>query len=183
MDGPREIMQSVRLIKEMGGRPVIVGGQDAHLIGDFLKQEMVPVILSSTQALPNRQDEDIDGPFRKPALLAEAGVEFAISHGGYWEQRNLPFVAGQAVGFGLDKESALKAITLTPARIAGIADRYGSLETGKSATLIVVAGDVLDMRSSVVELAFIDGREVNLDNKQAELARKFREKYARTKRK
>ena len=182
MDRPREIMQSVQLVKEMGGRPVIVGGQDAHLIGEFLKKEQVPVILSSTQALPDRQDDDIDGPFRKPALLAEAGVEFAISHEGYWQQRNLPFVAGQAVGFGLPKEDALKAITLTPARIAGIADRYGSLEAGKSATLIVVTGDVLDMRSSEVEMAFIDGRSVDLDNKQSELARKFREKYARTKR-
>lgn len=182
MDGAREILQSVKLIKEMGGRPVIVGGQDAHRVGDFLKREGVPVILSSTQALPDRQDDDIDGPFRKPALLAEAGVEFAISHGGYWEQRNLPFVAGQAVGFGLDYGAAVRAITLTPARIAGISDRYGSLESGKSATLIIVEGDVLDMRTSVVQKAFIDGREVDLDNKQSELARKFREKYARKKR-
>jgi imidazolonepropionase-like amidohydrolase len=137
------------------------------------------VILMSTQSLPDSQDEGVDGPYRKPALLAEAGVEFAISHGGYWEQRNLPFVAGQAVGFGLDYEQAIKAITLTPAKIAGIDKMYGSLEEGKSATLIVVAGDLLDMRTSQVEHAFIDGRKVDLDNKQAELYRKFKEKYSR----
>lgn len=179
VDNPREIMHSVNMVKEMGGKPVIVGGHESHLVADFLKRENVPVILMSTQSLPDSQDEGVDGPYRKPALLAEAGVAFAISHGGYWEQRNLPFVAGQAVGFGLDYEEAIKAITLTPAKIAGIDKMYGSLEEGKSATLIVVAGDVLDMRTSQVEHAFIDGRKVDLDNKQAELYRKFKEKYSR----
>jgi len=180
MDNPREIMQSVQLVKKMGGKPVIVGGQNAHLAAEFLKRENVPVILSSTQALPNNEDDDIDAPYANPAKLAEAGVTFAISHGGYWEQRNLPFVAGQAVGFGLDYEKAITAITLSPAKISGIDKMYGSLEAGKSATLIVVSGDVLDMRTSNVEHAFIDGRKVDLDNKQAELARKFRTKYKRS---
>jgi imidazolonepropionase-like amidohydrolase len=179
IDEPREIMHGVQLVKKMGGKPVIVGGQGAHLVADFLKREGVPVIVSSTQALPRRQDEAIDGPYAKPALLAEAGVEFAISHEGYWEQRNLPFVAGQSVGFGLDYEAAITAITLTPAKIAGIDAMYGSLERDKSATLIVVSGDVLDMRTSQVEMAFIDGRMVDLDNKQTELYRKFKTKYSR----
>ena len=181
MQGPREMMHAVQLVKKMGGKPVIVGGHESHLIADFLKRENVPVILMSTQSLPDSQDEGVDGPYAKPALLAEAGVEFAISHGGYWEQRNLPFVAGQAVGFGLDYEQAIKAITLTPAKITGIDKMYGSLEEGKSATLIVTLGDVLDMRTNYIELAFIDGRKIDLDNKQAELNRKFREKYRRGK--
>jgi len=181
MQGPREMMHAVQLVKKMGGKPVIVGGHESHLIADFLKRENVPVILMSTQSLPDSQDEGVDGPYAKPALLAEAGVEFAISHGGYWQQRNLPFVAGQAVGFGLDYEQAIKAITLTPAKITGIDKMYGSLEEGKSATLIVTLGDVLDMRTNYIELAFIDGRKIDLDNKQAELNRKFREKYRRGK--
>ena len=181
MDGPREMMHAAQLVKEMGGKPVIIGGYDAHLIADFLKRENIPVILSSTQALPNSQDDGIDEPFTRPAQLAKAGVTFAISHEGYWQQRNLPFVAGQAVGFGLDYEAAITAVTLSPARIAGIDKMYGSLEDGKSATLIVTTGDVLDMRTSQVELAFIDGRAVDLDNKQSELYRKFKEKYRRGK--
>lgn len=181
MDGPREMMHAVQLVKKMGGKPVIVGGYDAHLIADFLKREGVAVILGSTQALPNSQDDGIDEPFTRPAQLAAACVEFALSHGGYWEQRNLPFIGGQAVGFGLDYETAITALTLTPARITGIDKMYGSLEDGKSATLIVVEGDVLDMRTSRIRHAFIDGREVNLDNKQAELYRKFSEKYERGK--
>lgn len=181
VDAPREIMHGVQLVKELGGKPVIVGGEQAYMVADFLKREGVAVILSSTQALPGSQDEAVDGPYARPAMLAKAGVEFAISHEGYWQQRNLPFVAGQAVGFGLDYEQAIKAITLTPAKIAGIDKMYGSLVVGKSATLIVVAGDVLDMRTSDIEHAFIDGRKVDLDNKQAELYRKFKEKYAREK--
>lgn len=174
-----DIQATVLFAKEMGMQPVIVGGSEAYLVTDFLKRENVPVILSSTQALPMNEDDDIDQPFKNPALLAKAGVTFAMSHGGYWEQRNLPFTAGSAVAYGLDYEKAIEALTLTPAKITGIAKDYGSLEAGKSATLIIVQGDVLDMRTSEVEHAFIDGRAVNLDNKQAELARKFGEKYSR----
>lgn len=173
------IQAGVLLLKEMNARPVILGGDQAHLITDFLKREDVPVILSSTQALPASQDSPIDQPFRAPALLYEAGVDFALSHGGYWQQRNLPFIGGQAVAFGLPYEQAIEALTLSPARILGIDDSHGSIVTGKSATLILVSGDVLDMRTSQVEHAFIDGRDIDLDNKQSELARKFRTKYAR----
>ncbi len=178
-DEARDIQSGVMLFKGMGAKPVIVGGYQAYLITDFLKREGVPVILSTTQALPENQDDAVDQPFRNPALLAEAGVDFAISHEGYWQQRNLPFVAGQAVGFGLPYEKAVEAVTLAPARIVGIDGTYGSIAVGKSATFVIAAGDILDMRSSDVEHAFIDGRSINLDNKQAELYRKFEEKYSR----
>ena len=178
-DEARNIQAGVLLLKRLGARPVVVGGYQAYLIPDFLKREEVPVVLGSTQALPATQDAPVDQPYRAPALLAEAGVDFAISHEGYWQQRNLPFVAGQAVAFGLDYERAVEAVTLSAARIAGIDADYGSLEEGKSATFLIVDGDLLDMRNSNVTAAYIDGRSVNLDNKQAELYRKFSEKYRR----
>ena len=134
VDEPRDIQQGVRLIKDMGGRPVIVGGYGAYQVTDFLKENDVPVILSSTQALPDNQDDAIDQPFRNPALLHEAGVTFAMSHEGSWQQRNVPFIGGQAVGFGLPYEAAIRALTLTPATIAGISETHGSLAVGKSAT-------------------------------------------------
>lgn len=179
VDDASDIQATVLFAKKHGMDPVIVGGEESYLVTDFLKQHEVSVILGSTQSLPSGPDEDVDQPFKTPAQLAEAGVDFAISHGGYWEQRNLPFTAGTAVAYGLPYESAIQALTLTPARITGIDDEYGSLEAGKSATLIVVGGDLLDMRQSKVEHAFIDGRKVNLDNKQAYLYRKFGEKYER----
>lgn len=173
------IQGAVVFFKDFGLKPVIVGGDESYLVADFLKKEGISVILGSTQDLPNSADDDIDQPFKTPAILAEAGVNFALSHGGYWEQRNLPFTAGTAVAYGLGYEDAIQALTLSAAKIVGIDKDYGSLETGKSATLIVVGGDLLDMRQSEVEMAFIDGRMVNLDNKQSELYRKFKEKYSR----
>ena len=178
-DEARNIQAGVLLLKRMGAKPVVVGGYQAHLVADFLKREDVPVILGSTQALPAAQDSPVDEPYHNPALLAEAGVDFAISHEGYWQQRNLPFVAGQAVAFGLPYEKAVEAVTLAAARIVGVDEDYGSIVSGKSATFVIVDGDLLDMRQSNVQKAYIDGRDIDLDNKQTELYRKFSEKYSR----
>lgn len=168
------IEESVLFSEKWGCRPVIVGGSESWLVSDFLKKHNVAVILSRTHGLPRHDDSDIDQNFKTPALLAAAGVQFAISNDGTWQTRNLPFQAGQAVGFGLEKEAALTAITLTPAKILGIADRLGSLETGKDATLFITSGDVLDMRTSKVEQAFINGREISLDNRQKRLFEKYK---------
>lgn len=175
----RSIQDAVLTVKKMGMKPVVVGGAESYMITDFLRRENVSVIIGSTQSLPYGSDEDIDQPFKTPAILAEAGVSFALSHGGYWEQRNLPFVAGTAVAYGLPYERAIQALTLDAAKIVGLDKDYGSLEAGKSATFIITSGDVLDMRASVVEHAFIDGRKIDLSNKQSYLDEKFREKYSR----
>jgi imidazolonepropionase-like amidohydrolase len=90
---------------------------------------------------------------------------------------NLPFAAGQCVAYGLTKEEALQTVTLNTARILGIADKTGSLEVGKDANIVVSTGDILDMTTSNVELAFITGRNVSLDNKHKQLARRFQVKY------
>ncbi len=119
----------------------------------------------------------MDQPFKTPALLQEKGVLFTFSDEGAWRQRNLSFEAGQAVGFGLPKEAAVSAITLNAAKILGIDATCGSLETGKDATLFISEGDALDMRSCRVTAAFIQGREINLDNKHKQLNRRFEEKY------
>ena len=119
----------------------------------------------------------MDQPFKTAALLHEKGVLFAFSETGAWRQRNLPFQAGQAVGFGLPKEAAVSALTLNTATILQIEKTCGSLETGKDATLFISEGDALDMRSSKVTAAFIQGREINLDNKHKQLNRRFEEKY------
>lgn len=160
---------------------VIVGGDDAWMATDILKNNNIPVIVKRTQALPSRSDEDIDLPFKLPKLLQDAGVLYCITIGddsdAFWDQRNLPFHAGQAVPNGLTKEEAIAAITSSPAKILNIEDRTGTLEKGKDANIIVSTGDVLDMRSSNIEHAFIQGRAIDLDNKQKALYRKFMDKY------
>ncbi len=176
--GAKEITAAVLMLKKLGVTPVVFGGRDSWMITDFLKQNNISIILRQMHNLPRNPDTDIDQPFKTPAMLAEAGVLFAISadqdHGGL---RNLPFQAGHAVGFGLSKEDALKAITSNTAKILKIDKTVGSLETGKDATLFISAGDALDMRTCIVEQAFIRGKEIDLDNKQKALYRKFSNKY------
>jgi imidazolonepropionase-like amidohydrolase len=171
------IMDAVRWARSHGIRPVIMGGRDAWQIIPFLKEQDVPVVLIDTQRLPGTMDEDIDQPFRTPGMLHQAGIPFAITVSGFWQQRNLSYNAGQVVPYGLDKEAALQTITLSPARILGIDDRTGSLRVGKEATLIITDGDILDMRSSRVIQAFIQGREIILDDHHQQLYRRFQTRY------
>ncbi|MCB0567093.1 MAG: amidohydrolase family protein [Phaeodactylibacter sp.] len=173
----KEITHAVQFAKEMGLSVVIVDGGDAWMVAELLKENDVPVILRETQSLPTRVDADVDQPFKTPAQLHEAGVLFCFSSDGYWQQRNLAFQAGQAVAYGLSYEDALAALTSSTAKILGIDSRTGSLEAGKEANLIICEGDLLDVRSSKVEMALIQGREVNLDNQQKALYRKFKAKY------
>jgi imidazolonepropionase-like amidohydrolase len=177
VDESEAIMQSVLFAKKYGLKCVVVGGGSAWQVADFLKENNVPVILAQVHSLPSSEDGDIDQPYKNAALLDKAGVAFAFSMEGAWQQRNLSFQAGQAVAFGLDREAAVKALTGSTAEILGIGERVGTLEPGKDATLIITKGDVLDMRTAEVEQAFIRGRSIDLDNKQKELARKFRGKY------
>ena len=173
----KTIQEAVLFAESFGLLPVIIGARDSWMVADFLKNHNVPVILGLTQALPSREDDDVDRAFKTAAQLHEKGVVFAFSSAGSWRQRNLPFQAGQACGFGLPKEAAISALTLNTARILGIDARCGSLEEGKDATLFICEGDALDMRTCIVTAAFIQGREINLDNKHKQLARRFEEKY------
>jgi imidazolonepropionase-like amidohydrolase len=173
----KSMTTAILMAKKYGLKAVIVGGSDAWMITDLLKENNIPVILSRPHRLPTQVDEDIDQPFKTPALLAEAGVLFCLQNEGNWQQRNLPFQAGHAVGFGLDYEKAVQSISLNTAKILGIDDKVGSIAVGKDATLFISTGDALDMRSSDVEQAFIEGRSIDLNNKQKGLYEKFKKKY------
>ena len=159
---------------------VIVGGNESHLVADLLRENGVPVLLNRTHALPNLPEDDVDLAFKLPKLLEDEGVLYGIQCAGGMEHmntRNLPFYAGTAAAYGLTYEQAVRAITLNVATILGVDQHWGSLETGKTATLFVSDGDALDMRSNRVSLAFIEGREIDLDQRQRQLYRKFQEKY------
>lgn len=158
---------------------VLVGAKGSYLVANLLAKNEIPVILHNTQSLPQRVDDDIDQPFKTPKALHDAGVLFAIAGDGFWQQRNLPFYAGQAVAFGLPYDAAIACLTGNTAKILGIDKTVGTLESGKDATLIISKGDVLDMRTSVIEQAFIRGKEIDLNNKQKQLYRKFEKKYGR----
>lgn len=176
-DYAREIIDAVNTAKKYKMRLVIVGGADSWRVTEILKQNNVTVIITRTHALPSREDEDVDLPYKLPFLLKQAGVEFVIADDGFWQQRNLAFEAGTAAAYGLSKEEALMAITLSPAKMLGIDKTCGTLEDFKDATLFISSGDALDMTGNKVEMAFIQGRSIDLDNFQKELYRRYMNKY------
>jgi imidazolonepropionase-like amidohydrolase len=172
-----QITAAVTWAVERKLRPVIVGGRDAEQCAELLKRHDVPVIITGTHAFPKRADSPYDDAYTLPARLAAAGVRFAIASADRTaHERNLPYNAGLAIAFGLSPDAALKSVTLWPAQILGVDRDLGSLEVGKAATLFVASGDPLDV-TTTISGAYIDGREIDLSNKQTKLADKYREKY------
>lgn len=173
----KEIKNVIAFAEDLGVNVVLVGAKDSYMIADELAQKKIPVILSKCHDLPTYDDEDIQQPYKTPAILQKAGVLYCISIGAFWQERNLMFEAGTAATYGLTKEEALQAITLSPAKIMKLDAMIGTLEKGKEASLIVSTGDVLDMKTSNVEQAYISGRKIDLNNKQKALNDKFSKKY------
>jgi imidazolonepropionase-like amidohydrolase len=174
----REMLVAVDFVKEFDMDVVIVGGSESWQMAELLKQYKIPVILGQMHSLPNTADDDVDQPYKTAAMLRKAGVLFAINdEDGQHRGKNLPFNAGTAAAYGLTKEEALQAITLDAARILGIADRTGSLEAGKDANIVISEGDILDMRSSIVTMAFIQGRQLDLTDKHKQLSDRYMKKY------
>lgn len=176
-DNQKDIVAAVNFAKGYGITPVIVGGDEAYLIIDFLKANNIAVVVKQPHALPRSVDDDVNMPYKNAGILANAGVTVVLSIDGYWQQRNLPFMAGTASAWGMGKEKALQSITLNTAKILGIDKTAGSIELGKDATLFISAGDALDMKTNKVEQAFIQGRNINLDNLHKQLDKKFSDKY------
>ena len=177
-----EMMIAVEFAKEFGFKTVIVGGTEINKIADYLKQNNIAVILNQMHTLPIMQDDDIDTYAKLPYQLQQAGVLYCINDFDEMNRgRNLMFNAGVAVGFGLTKEQALTAITLSAAKILGIEDRTGSIEINKDANIIVSNGDLLDIQTSNISYAFLEGRQLNLDNKQKQLYERYKTKYGITK--
>ena len=173
----KEIQNVIAFGEELGVNVVLVGAKDSYMIADVLAQKKIPVILSKCHELPTYDDEDIQQPYKTPGMLQKAGVLYCISIGAFWQERNLMFEAGTASAYGLTKDEALQAITFNPAKILKLDDKIGTLEKGKEASLIVSTGDVLDMKTSTIEQAFISGRQIDLSNKQKALNEKFSKKY------
>jgi imidazolonepropionase-like amidohydrolase len=174
----KEMLIAIDFVKEFGFDVTLVGAQDCWQIADLLKQHNISVILQQTHNLPTLDDDDVDQPYKTPALLQKAGVLYALSdEDGQTRGRNLPFNAGTSAAYGLTKEQALSSITLNAATILGIADRTGTIEAGKDANLVISDGDILDMRSSIITHAFIQGRAIDLSDKHKQLNERYVKKY------
>lgn len=177
----RAIVSSVQFASRYGVENiVIVGGRDALKVKDLLLSESVAVIYESVHALPGREWYDIDEPFKVPFQLHDAGILVGIGGGetALDSQRNLPFFAGTAAGYGLDRETALAMVTRHNAQILGVDDRVGTLEVDKDATFFISTGDALDMRGNQLQEAFIQGRLIDLFGTQQELYQRYYERYS-----
>jgi len=174
----KQMLLAIDLGKTFGFKIVLVGAVESLQIASILAENNIPVILDNQHALPTTEDDDIDQLYKLPAQLKQAGVLFAINDANEQsKQRNISFNAGTAVAYGLDKEEALSAITLNTAKILGIDAITGSIEVGKDANIIISEGDILDMRGNQLSKAFIQGRDISLDNKQKQLYERYKYKY------
>ncbi|MBL4773409.1 MAG: amidohydrolase family protein, partial [Alcanivoracaceae bacterium] len=177
----KSIIESINFFQKIGvNNVVLVAGQEVEPIIGFIKQSGVPVIVNSTHNLPKRKDSSVDAGYTAAIKLHKAGVMVAIANSagsGVMSARNLAFTAGTLVNYGMEKEQALQLITGNSAKILGIDKNYGTLEVGKSATLIITEGDALDMRTNILDAAYIDGRKLNLDGRQQKLNQRYLEKY------
>jgi len=180
-DDAKQIAEVIRFKRAQGlDRVVLVGGLDSWMMADPLRENDIAVMLLRTHSVPRFAEDDIDLPYKLPKLLEDEGVEYCLQGEGRMSEmntRNLPFYAGTAVAYGLEYEQAVRALTLSSARILGVDDVCGSLERGKDATLFISAGDALDMMGNDVQHAWVQGRDVVLDNKQIQLYEKYKAKY------
>ncbi len=170
-----DIKAAIAWVKENKVQAVFTGVAEGWRVAADLAASGIPVITGPMMSTPVREYDRYDRPYANPGLLHAAGVKVAIRTSQTENVRNLPFNAGFAAAYGMDKAAALKAITLYPAQIFGLDKELGSLEVGKSATLIVADGDPFETRSQITHV-FIRGWLMPDDNRQLGLYREFLER-------
>lgn len=172
------IIAAVSFARKYGVKKIVLAGADetAWAVKDFLKENEIPVIVANPLSLPEYDYSDTRMPFKLAALFKKEGILAGLTYSSQ-AYPNLPFAAGETAAYGLTREEALQLVTINNARILGIDDRTGTIEKGKDANIVVSTGDILDMAGNNVELAFITGRNLSLDNKHKQLYRRFQAKY------
>jgi imidazolonepropionase-like amidohydrolase len=173
-DAADDIRSAVDFAKREGLKLIVAGGLEAWRVADLLKQNDVAVLVN-VDRLPRRESDAYDAAYANPAALQRAGVRFAIVSDDASQVRNLPYEAAMARAFGLPAEAAIRAITLSPAEIFGVADRMGSIERGKDANLVVATGDIMDHRTQVTQV-LIDGAPQSLETRHTRLYQEFRKR-------
>ncbi|RXM45976.1 amidohydrolase family protein [Flavobacterium sp. YO12] len=180
-DEEKQIVDAIQLaVDNQIKKIVIVGGFEAYKAADALQKYNVGVLLRRVHDMPTSDDQDVNLPYKMAKVLTDKGIVVGLENSGDHERmsvRNLPFLAGTCAAFGLDKEKAVQLITLNTAKLLGIDTSYGTLETGKDATLFISEGDALDMRTNKLTSAFIQGRTIILETFQTKLNDKFKAKF------
>ena len=166
-----DLLAAVRLAREFNVKLVLMGGAEAWMVADQLSAAHVPVVIKALTDIPSF--DSLGATLEKPARLSKAGVTLALATFDTHNSRTLRQEAGNAIAYGLSRDAALEAVTLTPARLWGVADRVGSLEPGKDADVVVWSGDPFELTTGP-EHVFIKGREMPPDTRQTELLKRYR---------
>jgi imidazolonepropionase-like amidohydrolase len=166
-----DLLAAVRLAKQFNIRLVLMGGAEAWMVADQLKAAKVPVVVKALTDIPSF--DSLGATLENPARLSKAGVTLALATFDTQNSRTLRQEAGNAIAYGMSRDAALEAVTLTPATLWGVADRVGSLEAGKDADVVVWSGDPFEL-STGPEHVFIKGREMPPDTRQTELLKRYR---------
>jgi len=180
-DDEKDIIAAINFAKQFEVKKmVLVGGAESWRVTKMLKKNNIAVMVNRTHSLPQRQQDDIDLPYKLPYLLQKDSILFCLQNEGDMEgmnSRNIPFLAGTARTYGLTNEQAIAALTYNTAKILGIDKQIGTIEEGKDASFFISTGDALDMKTNSVILAFINGKQLALTNLQQELYKKYQTKY------
>lgn len=179
-DYVKDIIGAINFSKKFNiKKMVLVGGKDSYKITKMLRENNVAVMVNRLHDLPDLPEAETDLLYKLPYLLQKDSVLFCLQNQGDMEAmnaRNIAFLAGTAAAYGLTKEQALQSVTLNTAKILGIDKLVGSIETGKLASIVVSEGDILDMKTNKIILAYINGRQLNLNNFQLDLYKKYSNK-------
>lgn len=177
VNASKDIQAAMKWVAEKKIKKVILSGvAEGWRVADEIAKAKIPVITGPIQALPTRDYDRYDRAYANAGMMQKAGVTVAIKAGDRnMNYRNLPYHAGFAAAYGMGREEAIKAITIVPAQIFGVADKLGSIETGKSATLFVCDGDPLETKTQVSHV-FIEGWQIPMVSRQTELYDEFLER-------
>lgn len=175
VDAASDIQNAIKWVEGKNIKVIFSGVAEGWRVADEIAKAGIPVITGPVQELPSRQSDRYDAAYANAGKMAKAGVKVALRTDEEENVRNLPFHAAFAAAYGLGKEEALKAVTINPAEIFGIADQYGSVEVGKRANLIVSTGDPLETRTQIMHV-FIDGYRIPMSNRHIRLYQEFLER-------
>ena len=182
VSGANDALEVIKFAQDYGvKKTVLLGDSSLESVLDEIKRSGFPLIITNPHSLPPNESMSPRLPYEFAKKVADKGILHGLDYSArkdFSDSRNLPFLAGTTAAYGLDKEKALQSITLNLAKMLGIDKDYGSLEVGKSATLFISDGDALDQLTNNVTEAFIDGRQIDLNNQQKELYRRYKEKYS-----
>ena len=177
VDSEGDIKNAIKFVNELDIKAIFRGVSDGWKVAPILKKNNIAVLVGPVLRSPGSKDP-YDARYANAAVLHKAGVKIAFITGSSSDVRSLPYHAGTAAAYGLSREEALKAVTINPAEIFGVADKIGSIEVGKMANVIVSDGDPLEMRTQIKHL-FIGGEKIDLKSKHTELYQKFRKRPKR----